>query len=98
MYSIEVPVMAGGEDAVGIKIITGDVAPLDGDVSPLGGGQFYSLTGEPPTLFDGLVSDWKLNEKIATLSLANEFMLWRKKALRLPTPSCPWSLKGDECT
>jgi hypothetical protein len=97
MYSIEVPVMAGGEDAAGIEIMTGDVTPLDGDVALIGGGEFYSLTGTPPTLFDGFVTDWKLTEKSAVLNLATEFMLWRKKALRLPTPSCPWSFEGDEC-
>jgi hypothetical protein len=99
MYSVEFPVIAGGEIPAGVQIITGDVTPLDGDVTLLGGGggEFYSLAGEPPTLFDGFLTDWKLKEKTATFSLSTEFMLWRKKALRLPTPSCPWSFQGDEC-
>jgi len=98
MYSAEVPVMAGGESGGGMIVITGDVTPLDGDVTVVSGGEFYSLTGEPPKLFDGFVSNWKLNEPKIDIHLSTEFMLWRKKALRMPTPSCPWSFKGDECT
>jgi len=48
--------------------------------------------------FQGTIADWTLTERRATINLTTEFMLWRKKALRLPTPSCPWSFKGAECT
>jgi len=96
MYDASVPVMAGGEERGGVVIESGDVVPMDGDVVLLGG-DYYSLIGTPPTLFNGFVTDWKLNERSAVINLANEFLLWRKKALRLPTPSCPWNFKGAEC-
>jgi len=97
MYSVEVPVMAGGEEAGGVTILTGDVAPLDGDVSFLGG-EFYSLVGIPPTLFSGYVTGYRLNEEKASIDMSTEFFLWRKKALRMPSASCSWNFKGAECT
>ena len=51
-----------------------------------------------PQYFAGFVLSWDLIEKRFSMSLGNEFMLWRKRTLRLPTDSCPWVFKGTECT
>ena len=48
-------------------------------------------------IFNGFISEWSLNESRVTIKLGSEFSLWHKKALRLPTPNCPWSFKGVEC-
>jgi hypothetical protein len=49
-------------------------------------------------LFRGILIGWgDLDEQRVPLRLGSEFMLWSKKALRLPTPSCPWVFKKTEC-
>lgn len=48
-------------------------------------------------IYSGFISEWTLSERQMTLKLASEFSFWFKKALRLPTPNCPWSFKGTEC-
>jgi hypothetical protein len=49
-------------------------------------------------IFSGYILGWPvLDESRAQLKIGNEFAFWNKKALRLPTPSCPWSFKGPEC-
>lgn len=97
MFDATVPVMAGGEQTEGVVIEDGDVVFEDGDIVFQSGGEYYSLVGSPPVLFNGYVTDWNLNERQAKINLSNEFMLWRKKTLRIPAPSCPWSFKGTEC-
>jgi len=96
MYSAEVPVMAGGEESGEGVFLDGAGVFTDGEGVFLGG-SYYSMIGTPPTFFNGFITGYKLNEKSATFDLSTEFMLWRKKALRLPTPSCPWSFTGTEC-
>ena len=98
MYSKETPVVAGGETATGgIAFEDGDVVFESGDVTFEGGGEYYSLIGTPPVFFNGFITGYTLNERVATFTLSTEFILWRKKALRLPMPSCPWSFTGTEC-
>ena len=98
MYSKEVAVRAGGDTPTGgVAFEDGDVVWEDGEVTFEGGGEYYSLIGTPPVFFNGYITGYKLNERVATFTLSTEFMLWRKKALRLPTPSCPWSFTGTEC-
>jgi len=80
----------------GVEFIDGDVEFIDGEV-PFYGTDFYSMIGDPAEIFSGFVTDWRLTEQTAEINLGSEFMLWRKKALRLPTPSCFWSFKGTEC-
>lgn len=48
-------------------------------------------------IYNGFLSEWTITETRATFKLASEFAFWHKKALRLPTPNCPWSYKGTEC-
>ena len=88
-------VIAGGDE----DVQSGDVSIQDGDVTiPLpvaaSGAQIIDA---PVEFFRGVITDWTMSEQRAAINLATEFMLWRKKALRLPTPSCPWSFKGTEC-
>ena len=46
-------------------------------------------------LFYGKVSGWKiLRDKSVEITIVNEFMLWRKKTLRIAQASCPWPFKG----
>ena len=101
MYASNVPVVAGGatgEADPGIVMEDGGVVfEDDGGVTFEGGGAYYSMIGTPAVFFNGFVTDWSLTERTARLNLASEFMLWRKKTLRLPTPSCPWNFKGAEC-
>lgn len=97
MYASTVAVMAGGETLGGMVFQDGDVTFEDGDMTFEDSGEYYSLIGTPPVFFDGFVTSWRLTEQSAQLDLADESMLWRKKTLRLPTPSCPWSFTGDEC-
>jgi phage-related protein len=52
---------------------------------------------DAPEFFRGFITAWQLREPRAVLTLGNEFMLWRKKTLRLPTASCPWVFSGSEC-
>jgi len=100
MYSVTAPVMAGGDSAdVGVDFESGDVTFEDGaDVPFESGGEFYSMIGIPPRLFSGFIVGYKTDEAVCDITLATEFFMWKKKSLRLPTPSCPWSFKGDECT
>lgn len=98
MYSTQVPVITGGDVRDGVvPDYDGDVVIDDGDVV-VEGGDYYSMIGTPPVVFSGFVTSYHLNERRASLELASEFMLWRKKTLRLPTASCAWSFKGTECT
>ena len=48
-------------------------------------------------LFRGIVTQWQLTEQKATIRIANEFILWNKKALRTAQANCRWAFKGDEC-
>jgi phage-related protein len=49
-------------------------------------------------LFRGVVLGWgDMDEVRAPIRLGSQFMLWKKRSLRLPTPSCPWVFKGSEC-
>jgi hypothetical protein len=99
MYSAEVPVMAGGDTGEGGGVFEdGDVTFEDGDMVFEGGGEFYSMIAMPPKLFGGFITGYKIDEQICSIDLSTEFFMWRKKTLRLPTPSCPWSFKGTvEC-
>jgi hypothetical protein len=99
MYSATVPVMAGGDSGDGgVTFEDGDVTFEDGDMEFEGGGEFYSLIGIPPKIYSGYITEYKLGEPSCSIGLSTEFFMWRKKTLRKPTPSCPWSFKGDECT
>ena len=46
----------------------------------------------------GTILGWDAPMKSVQISLGSEFRLWKKKPMRLPTPNCPWSYKGTECT
>jgi hypothetical protein len=47
----------------------------------------------------GIVGGWELSaDSKATITIQNEFILWAKKTLRVQSSSCPWVLKGVECT
>ena len=48
-------------------------------------------------VFYGLVQGWDLSEERLQLRLVSELALWRKRALRPATASCPWEFKGSEC-
>lgn len=64
---------------------------------------YFTLRGENSSdigtvsLYNGFLSEWTLNEQNLKIKISSEFMFWWKKALRLPTPNCPWSFKGTEC-
>lgn len=49
-------------------------------------------------LFRGIISDWMLSELKASMTIVNEFVLWKKKTLRIAQASCPWTFKGAECS
>jgi len=49
-------------------------------------------------LFQGIISDWNLSETMAQMTIVNEFILWKKKTLRIAQAACPWDFKGTECT
>ena len=49
-------------------------------------------------LFQGIISDWNLSETVAQMTIVNEFILWKKKTLRIAQATCPWDFKGTECT
>lgn len=54
----------------------------------------YQILGVK-NIFFGMVSGWKiLRDKSVELTVVNEFMLWRKKTLRIAQASCPWPFKG----
>jgi len=50
-------------------------------------------------LFQGIISDWNLSETMAQMTIVNEFILWKKKTLRIAQATCPWGFKeaGGEC-
>ena len=51
-------------------------------------------------VFRGFIVGWgDLTETRVPINLGNEFLMWQKKTLRLPGPSCPWVFKGvgGEC-
>lgn len=76
-----------GEDAMGRTAILRIMA-LDADRQEV-------ATGE---VFRGFVMGWgDLTEISVPIKLGNEFLLWRKKTLRLPGPSCPWVFGETEC-
>jgi len=61
---------------------------------------------EPPTqaqeiyvapIFQGLLDGWEDTEPKARIDVVNEFVLWKKKTLRLAQATCPWTFKGEEC-
>lgn len=49
-------------------------------------------------LFRGILSDWQLSELKASITFVNEFVLWKKKTLRIAQASCPWTFKETECS
>lgn len=48
-------------------------------------------------VFQGMVSEWKIDETEVTITVVNEFIFWRKKTLRNCANSCSWEFKGTEC-
>lgn len=46
-------------------------------------------------LFRGFIGDWELSEIRARLTQVNEFILWKKKTLRICQASCPWIFVND---
>ena len=63
------------------------------------GGSGGSLIFGVTNIFVGRISGWKvLRDKSVELTIVNEFMLWRKKTLRIAQSSCPWPFEGVECT
>ena len=76
-----------GEDVRGAAIIF-SVGALDAGLAVLG----------VEEIFRGDVGGWDLREGILRLTCANEFIRWRKKALRTASATCPWVFKGEECT
>jgi hypothetical protein len=48
-------------------------------------------------LFQGIISDWNSSELKTQLTVVNEFILWKKKTLRIAQATCPWDFKGTEC-
>lgn len=98
MYSKSIPVVSGGSGSPsGVVFEDGEIVFEDGDVEFESGGEFYSLVGLPPKLFSGYITGYKLDEQQCSIDIATEFFMWRKKALRKPTVSCPWSFTGTEC-
>jgi hypothetical protein len=49
-------------------------------------------------VFNGLVSEWTLDETEAKIEIASELVFWNKKTLRESGSLCPWVFKGTECT
>jgi len=60
-------------------------------------GVMVDFTPYAHLLFQGLLAEWDATEKDVTLEIVNEFFLWRKRTLRVVSPSCPWPFKGTEC-
>jgi hypothetical protein len=48
-------------------------------------------------VFRGFVDSWEKVESQVNITLANEFILWRKQSLRTASSTCPWVFKGVEC-
>lgn len=47
--------------------------------------------------FRGVLSDWDIAEDKARVTIVNEFILWKKKTLRICSSTCPWGFKETEC-
>ena len=47
--------------------------------------------------FRGILSDWDISEDTARITVVNEFILWKKKTLRICQSTCPWGFKETEC-
>lgn len=90
---------AGSGEEVDVEFADGDVAFEDGDAAFAGSATPARAFAEIGTVsvLRGLVLGWKLAEKTAQVRLANEKMLWRKRAMRIPTDSCPWVFRGERC-
>ena len=48
-------------------------------------------------VFRGILGEWEKSESKVTITVVNEFILWRKKPLRTASSTCPWVFKGTEC-
>lgn len=48
-------------------------------------------------MFQGLLSEWLATEQTVEIEAVNEFYLWKKRSLRVVSPSCPWPFRGAEC-
>jgi len=53
------------------------------------------ITAAP--LFSGVIDDWDLSELSLDITIVNEFILWNKKALRIPDVLCQWGFGEVEC-
>ena len=49
-------------------------------------------------VYRGFVDSWEKTESQVSITLANEFIMWRKQSLRTASATCPWVFKGLECT
>ena len=91
----------GGGEGDDAEFVTDDAIFITDDA------EFISGDGDGPgslffgvkDIFYGVVSGWKiLRDKSVELTIVNEFMLWRKKTLRIAQSSCPWPFTDTECT
>ncbi len=48
-------------------------------------------------IFQGLLAEWDSTERDVDVEVVNEFYLWKKRSLRVVSPSCPWPFKQLEC-
>ncbi len=49
-------------------------------------------------MFRGFIGEWELTETTADITVVNEFVFWRKEALRTASATCPWVFKdADTC-
>lgn len=90
---------SGAGEEVDVGFEDGDVAWEPGDVVFAGGATPQRPFAEIGTVrvVRGFVLGWRLDRLQAEIRIANVKMLWRKRALRLPTDSCPWVFRGAHC-
>lgn len=49
------------------------------------------------TFFRGIIEEWEIKEKEASITVVNEFILWEKSTFRMQSHSCQWAFKGPMC-
>lgn len=55
------------------------------------------MPGLGQAMWKGFISTYRITDKVVSVELVNELVLWKKKTLRKFSASCQWPFKGEEC-